>query len=438
MADSGSAHVGRLGLLPGVLIASKYELVGLLGCGAMGEVWRARHVSLHEDVAVKLVGWAEDHRDGAELASRFHLEARLAAGLSRKSRHIVSVTDHGIEHHDQTGEAIAYLVMEALVGEPLDARLERVGPMALPDVVAIVTQIARGLSVAHAEGVIHRDLKPGNVFLVRGADGEPELAKILDFGIAKFRASDDRRAQSIQHKTQRGLLLGTLPYVSPEQARGWASLDNRADVWSLAVITYLLLTNEYPFEGATPSDMLARIFSGEYVPVHERRDLPPMFADLFARAFHRHLDMRFQSAADFANALALAADAGQVVPTPPSSSELARPSPAPIPVKRRRTWWVAVGAIALLAAGTSAALLRAPPPSWTDTDGPGAAAVRFPAPSPEPSPVALPPTTASSPIAAEPFSEHDVQTPASSASALRRPRRAAPAPRPKGDRSEIF
>ena len=443
LADSGSAHVSRLGLVPGVLIASKYELVGLLGCGAMGEVWRARHVSLHEDVAVKLVGWTDDHRDGAELASRFHLEARLAAGLSRKSRHIVSVTDHGIEQHD-TGEALAYLVMEALVGEPLDVRLERVGPMALPDVVAIVTQIARGLSVAHAEGVIHRDLKPGNVFLARGADGEPEQAKILDFGIAKFRAGDDRRAQAIHHKTQRGLLLGTLPYVSPEQARGWASLDHRADVWSLAVITYLLLTNEYPFTGATPSDMLARIFSGEYVPVHERRrDVPPMFADLFARAFHRHLDMRFQSAMDFANALALAADAGLASPMPAASGELDRAAPiGPSRARPPRTRWVAVVALALLAAGTSAALLRAPTPPEDERAQlrvDQRPSVSLPEPAPAPAPPTLPPTTSSSEAGVEPVSEHPVLNPAASASVIRRPRRAAPAPRSKrGERSEIF
>ena len=122
-----------------MLIASKYELVTLLGSGAMGEVWRARHVTLHENVAVKLAGWTEDHRDGAELASRFQLEARLAAGLSRKSRHIVSVTDHGIEQDPKTGEAIAYLVMEELIGELLDARLERMGPMPGADVVEVVT-----------------------------------------------------------------------------------------------------------------------------------------------------------------------------------------------------------------------------------------------------------------------------------------------------------
>lgn len=437
MGGSDNGHVSRLGLSPGVVIASKYELVAPLGSGAMGEVWKARHVTLHEDVAVKLVGWSEDHRDGAELASRFHLEARLAAGLSRKSRHIVSVTDHGIQEDERTGDALAYLVMEELAGEPLDARLERTGPMALSDVAAIVAQIARGLSVAHAEGVIHRDLKPSNVFLARGADGEPELVKILDFGIAKFRAGDDRRSHVVAHETQRGLLLGTLPYVSPEQARGWASLDHRADVWSLAVITYLLLTNEYPFGGAAPSDLLAKIFSGEYVPVHERRDLPPVFADLFARAFHRHLDLRFQSATDFANALALASDAETFAPPRPSSVDHV---PVPTPGARRsRRWWLFGGAIVLFAAGTAGALVRAsarrelvPTHHLEDHARPSSSTLPDPAPAP-----ATPASAAAEP-SAEPV-DQPRSSAAASASANRHKRRAPPVPRSKpGDRSEIF
>jgi eukaryotic-like serine/threonine-protein kinase len=434
--------VSRLALTPGVLIASKYELVAPLGRGAMGEVWKARHVTLHEDVAVKLVGWSEEQRDGAELASRFHLEARLAAGLSRKSRHIVSVTDHGIQAREDTGEAIAYLVMEELIGEPLDARLERTGPMAVPEVLAIVTQIARGLSVAHAEGVIHRDLKPGNVFLARGADGEQEVVKILDFGIAKFRAGDERRAHVVQHETQRGLLLGTLPYVSPEQARGWASLDHRADVWSLAVITYLLLTNEYPFGGATPSDLLARIFSGQYVPVHERRDLPPMFADLFAKAFARHLDLRFQSATDFANALALALASDAKAHALPQPLSGAVPRPGPTPARRRLRKRLLLGVtIALFVAGTSAAFVRGVLRRDTEDTEPtrrSEADVRSSASSVEGT-TAPAPSTMASEIVAEPSTEPLAEPPAPSVT--RRPRRAAPA-RPSrplpSDRSKIF
>ncbi|MDF2692780.1 MAG: serine/threonine protein kinase [Labilithrix sp.] len=437
MGDSGNAHVSRLALSPGVLIASKYELVAPLGCGAMGEVWKARHVTLHEDVAVKLVGWTEEHRDGAELASRFHLEARLAAGLSRKSRHIVSVTDHGIQKDEGRGEALAYLVMEELIGEPLDERLERTGPMAVPEVVAIVTQMARGLTVAHAEGVIHRDLKPGNVFLAHGADGEQDVVKILDFGIAKFRAGDERRAYVVNHQTQRGLLLGTLPYVSPEQARGWVSLDHRADVWSLAVITYLLLTNEYPFGGATPSDLLARIFSGQYVPVHERRDLPPMFADLFAKAFDRHLDMRFQSATDFANALALASEAkAHAFPHPPSGA--VPPPGAVTPAKRRVRSRLVLGAtIALFVAGTSAALVRAAARRDTEPTRSSEANARSSASSvgmttTAPALSTTPSETVAEPPLAEPPSP-------SAPSATRRPRRAAPTPPPlPSDRSKIF
>ena len=286
-------------LAPGICIAGKYELRRKVGSGAMGDVWAARHVSLGEEVAVKLVLRDVFHGDGSSADSRFLLEARVASQLSRKTRHVVSVTDHGEDG------PYAYLVMELLAGESLDARLARMGPMPLAKVIPIVYQLARALSVAHADGIVHRDLKPSNVFVTVDEEGKA-LIKILDFGIAKLRASMRRvpiTAGDAKHSTLRGFLLGTPAYMSPEQARG-KTIDHRADVWALAVIAYHLLTGQFPFDGETPEDLFARLCRFEPTPISTwRSDLPSVLGDLFSLAFSERLDERFQSAVAFAGAL---------------------------------------------------------------------------------------------------------------------------------------
>ena len=142
----------------GQVIAGKYELVRLLGRGAMGEVWLAIHSSLGGQFAVKLFEPGDD-AEAASASGRFQAEAQIAARLSRRTRHIVSVSDHGEEN------GLAYLVMELLEGESLEARIERAQVLDLPAVIAIVAQIGRALTLAHEEGIVHRDLKPANVWL---------------------------------------------------------------------------------------------------------------------------------------------------------------------------------------------------------------------------------------------------------------------------------
>lgn len=276
----------------GTVIAGKYELVRLLGKGAMGEVWLATHNSLGGEFAIKLVEPADDI-EAETAAGRFQLEAQIAAKLSRKTRHIVSVSDHGEE------EGLAYLVMELLEGESLEARTKRVGQLEMPEVAAIVLQVARALSLAHEEGIFHRDLKPANVWLGRDEDGRL-LVKLLDFGIA--RSNKPFRTRS-PFATSKDMVLGTPSYMSPEQARGLDTLDYRCDLWALSVVAYEALTQRIPFEGETVEDIFLSICTFRVVPVLTRRpDLPPALEAFFARAFASKLEHRYASATELSEA----------------------------------------------------------------------------------------------------------------------------------------
>ncbi len=288
----GRAEVNVLKVDVGQIIAGKYELVRLLGKGAMGEVWLAIHNTLGGEVAIKLVEPADDV-EAETAAGRFQLEAQIAAKLSRRTRHIVSVSDHGEE------DGLAYLVMEKLDGESLDQRTARGGPLTIPEVAAIVTQVARALSLAHEEGIFHRDLKPPNLWLGRDEDGRL-LVKLLDFGIARSKKPFRTRSP---FTTSKDMVLGTPSYMSPEQARGLDSLDHRCDVWALAVVAYEALTEKLPFDGETLEDVFLSICTFRVVPIRSRRPtLPPAIDAIFARAFASNLDERFRTALEFSEA----------------------------------------------------------------------------------------------------------------------------------------
>ena len=282
----------------GQLIAGKYELVRLIGKGAMGEVWLATHNSLGGEFAIKLVKPSDDEQD-ENAAGRFQLEAQISAKLSRRTRHIISVSDHGEE------DGLAYLVMELLEGESLEQRIKRGGGLALPETVAIVMQIARALEQAHAEGVFHRDLKPANVFLTRDEDGRL-LVKLLDFGIARTTKPFRTRSPVM---TGKDMVLGTPSYMSPEQARGLDSLDHRCDLWALAVLAYEALTGEIPWEGSTVEDIFLSICTHRVRPIHSLRpDLPAALESVFVRSFAVKLEDRYATAKELAEAIELLVD----------------------------------------------------------------------------------------------------------------------------------
>jgi len=321
----------------GHVIAGKYELVRLLGRGSMGEVWVAHHRTLAEYVAVKVLSQApsdggsiEDDAETPEAASaRFLFEAQVAARLSRKTRHIVRVTDHGEEG------GIAYLVMELLEGETVEEVLVRDLRVPLPRVVDIVTQVARALTHAHAEGVLHRDIKPANIFLARDEDGRL-LAKLLDFGIA--RALHAHRV-SPAFSTARGLVFGTPTYMSPEQARASAKLDHRCDLWSLATVAYEAICGDLPVDGTDTDEVLKNVCAGRIVPLSRRiGGMPPGLDAFFRRAFADGIGARFQVAGDLAVAFQQAAgvapraSGGDFASAAhdPASPELPPPSEAPV------------------------------------------------------------------------------------------------------------
>jgi len=352
----------------GRVVGGKYELVRLLGRGSMGEVWSAHHRTLGEKLALKLLTQTpspdEDLEDRTTAAARFQFEAQVAARLSRKTRHIVRVTDHGEE------DGLAYLVMEELEGETLEAVLVRDTRVPLATITKIVTQVARALAHAHEEGVLHRDLKPANVFLSRDEEGKL-LVKLLDFGIA--RAIHAHRVPGA-YSTAKGLVFGTPSYMSPEQARASTKLDHRCDLWALATIAYECLSGELPVTGNDTDDLLKNLCAGHTVPLRERCPEMPLALDaFFRRAFSEAIGARFQSATDlaqaFARAAATASDRHAATDPPgagppPSVVSVPKPELELAPRRRRLQVGVVVTGLSLVALlGIAVAWRALAPPS---------------------------------------------------------------------------
>ena len=246
-------------LAPGQRLGS-YEITAAIGKGGMGEVFRARDTKLGRDVAIKVLpaAFAQD----PERLARFEREARVLASLNHTNiAHIYGFESALLAD----GTNLHFLVMEMVEGEDLAARLKR-GAVPVDEAIAIARQIAEGLEEAHEQGIVHRDLKPANIKLA--PDGK---VKVLDFGLAK--ALEGRGADSAvteitdsptvsRHATEAGLIMGTAPYMSPEQARGKA-LDKRSDIWAFGVVVFEMLTGERLFAGETVTDVLAAVLTHE-------------------------------------------------------------------------------------------------------------------------------------------------------------------------------
>jgi serine/threonine protein kinase len=257
----------------------------------MGRVWIAEHLTLDTNVVVKFM--ATDIAATADGAARFAREASVAAAV--KSPHVVQVFDHGV-----TPEGDAYIVMELLEGRDLAAHLSANGPMDPRDVAALVAQVAKALGKAHQVGVVHRDIKPDNIFLC-DAEGGELFVKLLDFGIAK---RDQHKVTSAATTT--GAVVGTPYYMSPEQIVGDKDTDARTDIWSLGVVAYEAMTGKRPFEGSTVGAITLAIHTATRRITDHLPNAPIALDQWFAKACARDVKERFQTPREMSQALLVA------------------------------------------------------------------------------------------------------------------------------------
>src|SRR5262245_56946267 len=263
-----------------------YEILAPLGAGGMGEVYRARDARLDRDVAIKVL--PERLAGSAEALARFQREARALAALSHAN--LVAIFDVG------TDQGISFAVMELLTGETLRERLGR-GALPLARVLEIGVAVADGLAAAHAHGVIHRDLKPENILL--NASGQ---VKVLDFGLARF-ASPEPQGATAAYLTEAGRVMGTVGYMSPEQASG-DTPDARGDIFSLGCVLYEMATGRRAFPGDTVAEVLAAVLRDQPADMDASgTPFPPGLKQLVARCLVKRPDDRFPSVNHVATAL---------------------------------------------------------------------------------------------------------------------------------------
>jgi serine/threonine-protein kinase len=282
----------------------------------MGAVWVARHVTLGSQLAVKFL----DPKLAASpsFVARFEREARAAASI--RSPHVVQVHDFGVD------DGIPYIAMELLHGEDLRSRIRRMGRLSLATTSGLLLQVGKGLRRAHEAGIVHRDIKPGNLFLARVDDDE--ILKVLDFGIAKEPDS------KLDDHTRTGELIGSPHYVSPEQARGERDVDHRSDVWSLGVIAFRMVTGELPFPGDGLGKVLSKVLVDPPPPVRSLvPELPESLDAFFTRALAKKREERFGSVRELVDAFVTLAQAEQEEDSiaPPSWSTIVSVSIPPAP-----------------------------------------------------------------------------------------------------------
>ena len=346
-------------LEPGTVFGA-YEIIAPIGAGGMGTVFRARDTRLGRDVALKLL--PESFSRDPDRIARFRREAQVLASLNQPNIGAI----YGLEESN----GAQAIVLELVEGESLADRLQR-GPVPLSDQLEIGRQIAEALDAAHDRGIVHRDLKPSNV-MVR-ADG---VVKVVDFGLAT--PSDAARADSgvpqaptmtSPPATAAGVVLGTAPYMSPEQARG-KPVDRRTDVWALGCILYELATGQRAFEGTSTADTMAAILTREPDWSRVPATIPPALTSLIARCLRKDSRQRVQSAGDVRVAL----EECERAPTVSSSS-----------VSRRRVgplWLVLAGSAGVLVGAAAWAIYVQPSADSTRTELPVRAVLQLPADAP--------------------------------------------------------
>ncbi|MCS6915364.1 MAG: serine/threonine-protein kinase [Myxococcales bacterium] len=396
MAQRHAEQLGRA-------LAGTYLLDRLLGVGGMGAVYAARHLRTGGLVAVKMLD--RDAATDEEIYRRFQNEARIVSAL--RHPHIVQVIDF-----DEDDDGTPFMVMELLEGEDLHRRLRRVGRLPLGPALELARQVGGALHAAHQLGVIHRDVKPQNVFLCRHPLGDEivEVAKVVDFGISKIR--------DVASQTQDKMVLGTPYYMSPEAARAQnTDLDGRADQWGLAVILYRALSGRLPFENPDPLAVLYQVVNEQPRPLTELvSDLPPHVGRAVMRAMSKNREDRFPTMMDFVHAL----EAGPAqVELDYEAIEVAAEPPAPPSAARPWYRWAVLLTVlvVLMSMATTAALL-----AHRTRGTPPLARPSAPLPQVTPPPVQVDPLPTAHPPAAPSAPPPALRAPASPAAEPRRER----------------
>jgi serine/threonine-protein kinase len=353
-------------------VAQKYRLERLLGSGGMGEVYLAFHEQLGRRVAIKVL--REQALLEPDLRGRFQREAMAAARLAND--HIARVFDIG-----ELDNGAPFMVMEYLEGHDLAAHLQQRGALPVPEVLDLLWQICTGIGVAHAAGIVHRDLKPANLFLLPRPQGG-HLLKILDFGIAKapeLQGSIHTHLPSSYLQahptslTQTSMVLGSAKYMAPEQMESAKYVDARADIWSLGVIGYRMLTGRLPFEGGSFEELFLAMSARRMIPLGQLRpDAPPALVAAIEWCLQPSRDQRWPSVAALQTSLADARPWPAIEPLPRPSFEAFAPSsfagsfaqptshpvlPATPPVRAPSAWGPGRTALVALAGGLVLAAL---------------------------------------------------------------------------------
>ena len=305
----------------GTVVRDRYRIIRLLGEGGMGAVYEGEHLLIRRRVAIKFLH-PQYARTPAAM-TRFRREALAATSIGNP--HVVEVTDM-----DQAEDGSPFMVLEYLDGSSLSDEVHDFGPMPLARALHLIKQLCSTLGDVHKKGIVHRDLKPENLFLVRHGD-DPDFVKVLDFGISKFASSHDGLTVNL---TKTGTAVGSVFFMSPEQARAQDDVDARADVYALGGVFYFMLTGRTVFEGESLPHMLMQIVSDPPPPLRlTRPDVPEGVEACVLRMLAKDRDQRFQSAAEVWAALEPYAlsGAGDAQAVPVRSAVFARYSGATTP-----------------------------------------------------------------------------------------------------------
>jgi serine/threonine-protein kinase len=408
MEQTQSNHDPKLGLL----LLGRYRIVRKLGEGGMGAVYEGHHELIGKRIAIKCLH--PQFVSNREVVERFYREANAATAVGNE--HIIEVTDLGT-----FDDGAPFIVMEYLDGIEFAKLIQKEGALSIARLVHIVTQVCSALSAAHARGIVHRDMKPENIYLVRRGD-DVDFVKVLDFGISKVRESNDALGAGL---TKTGAAMGTPYYMSPEQAQAARDLDHRADIYAVGVIMYEALTGHLPFDADSYPALLLKIMSERPAPLRVfRNDVPDSMEQIVLKAMARDRAERFQTIESLAAALhpfrtmntlppgstvprSAATASPQTTPFVSTSHVPAVPStdpPATIPGGKKHMGLLVTAAGAVLLIGVVAGLMRPGAAPAPDASVPAVVAVAQPAAAPSPAVMIQPqavPAPAPQPIATE-------------------------------------